>query len=106
MRYLLAIMIFTILMGVSAMAKNRYEKATFAGGCFWCMEKPFEQLKGVKEVISGYTGGEKKNPTYTEVSSGTTGHREAVQVIYDPEEITYQELALVKNLVSGDRIFC
>ena len=50
------------------------EKATFAGGCFWCMEAPFEQLDGVKEVISGYTGGTKKNPTYKQVSTGTTGH--------------------------------
>ncbi len=67
-------------------------KATFAGGCFWCMEKPFEHLKGVKEVISGYTGGRKENPTYKEVSSGTTGHLEAVEVIYDPTAVTYREL--------------
>ena len=58
-----------------------YEKATFAGGCFWCMESPFEKLEGVKEVISGYTDGHKENPTYKEVSSGTTGHLEAIQVI-------------------------
>jgi len=64
-------------------------KATFAGGCFWCMEPPFEKLEGVKAVISGYTGGEEKNPTYNEVSRGTTGHVEAVQVIYDPEKISY-----------------
>ena len=66
--------------------------ATFAGGCFWCMESPFEKLKGVKEVISGYAGGQKPDPTYEEVSSGTTGHLEAIQVLYDPSQISYAEL--------------
>lgn len=77
-----------------AEAKNagKQEKATFAGGCFWCMEPPFEQLKGVVSVTSGYTGGTKVNPTYEEVSSGATGHTEAVEVAYDPSQITYQEL--------------
>jgi methionine-S-sulfoxide reductase len=68
------------------------EKATFAGGCFWCMEAAFEELEGVMEVISGYTGGEKENPTYGEVSSGTTGHYESIQVTYDPSKISYEEL--------------
>ncbi len=68
------------------------EKATFAGGCFWCMEPPFEKLDGVVEVMSGYTGGKKENPTYEEVCSGLTGHVEAVQVTYDPREISYREL--------------
>jgi len=68
------------------------DKAIFAGGCFWCMEPPFEKLDGVVKVISGYTGGHKKNPTYEEVSSGTTGHLESVQVIYDPSKITYKKL--------------
>lgn len=76
----------------SVYANERLEKATFAGGCFWCMESPFEELDGVKEVISGYTRGHNVNPTYEEVSSGRTGHREAVQVTYDPSEITYKEL--------------
>lgn len=67
-------------------------KATFAGGCFWCTEADFEKLPGVVKVISGYTGGNKENPTYAEVSSGTTGHVEAVQVYYDPLKITYEEL--------------
>jgi peptide methionine sulfoxide reductase msrA/msrB len=67
-------------------------KATFAGGCFWCVETDFEKLPGVLKVISGYTGGNKANPTYEEVSSGTTGHVEAVQVYYDPAKITYEEL--------------
>jgi peptide methionine sulfoxide reductase msrA/msrB len=66
--------------------------ATFAGGCFWCTEADFEKLPGVVKVISGYTGGEKENPSYEEVSSGTTGHVEAIQVYYDPSQITYEEL--------------
>lgn len=68
------------------------EKATFAGGCFWCMESPFEELDGVIEVIAGYTGGQKENPTYEEVSTGKTGHLEAVQITFDPSIITYSEL--------------
>jgi peptide methionine sulfoxide reductase msrA/msrB len=76
---------------VGAPAK-KLEKATFAGGCFWCMEPPFEKLKGVDAVISGYTGGHTENPKYDEVSSGRTGHTEAVEVHYDPALITYAEL--------------
>ena len=68
------------------------EKATFAGGCFWCMEGPFEKLPGVKSVISGYTGGELKDPTYQAVSAGITNHAEAVEVIYDPQQVSYQQL--------------
>ena len=68
------------------------EKATFAGGCFWCMEHPFDQLEGVLSVTVGYTGGQKKDPTYEEVSSGTTGHAESVQIVYDPAKITYAKL--------------
>ncbi len=67
-------------------------KATFAGGCFWCTEADFEKLPGVVKVVSGYTGGQKENPTYAEVSSGTTGHVEAIQVYYDPSKISYEEL--------------
>ena len=66
--------------------------ATFAGGCFWCTEADFEKLSGVVRVLSGYTGGKKENPSYEEVSSGTTGHIESVQVYYDPSKITYEEL--------------
>ena len=68
------------------------EIATFAGGCFWCMEPPFEKLNGVFKVIPGYTGGKKENPTYGEVSSGVTGHLESIQVFYDPEIVSYYEL--------------
>ena len=67
-------------------------KATFAGGCFWCMEYPFDVLEGVISTTSGYAGGHQKNPTYNEVSAGTTGHAEAVEVEYDPEKISYPEL--------------
>jgi len=71
---------------------THYEKATFAGGCFWCMEHPFEKLDGVVEVVSGYTGGHTEHPTYEEVCSGKTGHAEAVQITYDPAKISYKEL--------------
>ena len=66
--------------------------ATFAGGCFWCMEPPFDKLEGVISTTSGYTGGHKDNPTYKEVSRGGTGHAEAVQIIYDPDKVSYAEL--------------
>ena len=69
-----------------------YALATFAGGCFWGVECTFERVEGVAEAISGYTGGYVENPTYYQVCSGTTGHYEAVQVYYDPEEVTFREL--------------
>jgi peptide-methionine (S)-S-oxide reductase len=76
----------------SLIESEEFAEATFAGGCFWCMEKPFDQLPGVIATTSGYTGGEKADPTYREVSSGGTGHAEAVRVIYDPEKVTYPQL--------------
>ncbi|HEX5041970.1 MAG TPA: peptide-methionine (S)-S-oxide reductase MsrA [Candidatus Polarisedimenticolaceae bacterium] len=69
--------------------------ATFAAGCFWCTESPFEGLPGVKEVVSGYTGGTMERPTYQAVSSGGTGHKEAVQVLFDPRQTTYEKLLYV-----------
>ena len=72
--------------------ENKLDTATFAGGCFWCVETAFEDLDGVKKVVSGYSGGHVKNPTYEEVCSGTTGHLEAVQIIFDPQIISYAEL--------------
>ena len=72
--------------------KTDHELATFAGGCFWCMVSPFEELPGIKKVVSGYTGGHTENPTYEEVCSGTTGHVEAVQITYDPSVFPYEKL--------------
>lgn len=86
------------------------QKATFAGGCFWCMEHPFDQLPGVVSVTLGYTGGTLKNPTYQEVSAGGTGHAEAVQIAYDPARVSYQKLVEVfwHNIdpTVRDRQFC
>ena len=84
--------------------------ATFAGGCFWCMEPPFDKLDGVLSTTSGYAGGKKKDPTYKEVSAGKTGHTEVVQIVYDPTKITYVELVDVfwRNIdpTTKDRQFC
>jgi len=84
--------------------------ATFAGGCFWCMEPPYDKLPGVVATISGYTGGRKVNPTYEEVSSGSTGHAESVTVVYDPKKVTYEKLLDVfwHNIdpTVKDRQFC
>lgn len=86
------------------------ERATFAGGCFWCMEPPFEKLAGVVSVTSGYTGGHKKNPTYEEVTAGGTGHAESVQIMFDPARISYAKLLDVfwHNIdpTVRDRQFC
>ncbi len=68
------------------------DTAIFAGGCFWCMVKPFDTMPGIKQVISGYTGGHVANPTYEQVASHTTGHTEAVKIIFDPEVISYKQL--------------
>lgn len=68
------------------------EKATFAGGCFWCMQALFDKVKGVVSTVAGYTGGHKKNPTYEEVCSGKTGHSEAIEILYDPSRVTYEQL--------------
>ncbi|KHE66945.1 peptide-methionine (S)-S-oxide reductase MsrA [Halobacillus sp. BBL2006] len=103
---LLLIGVFVIPEAYAYLTKRNYESvavtdkdipegskvATFAGGCFWCMEPPFEKLEGISEVVSGYTGGDTKNPTFEEVSAGGTGHVEAVQVYYNPEKITYEQL--------------
>jgi peptide-methionine (S)-S-oxide reductase len=71
------------------------DKAVFAGGCFWCMEAPFDKLDGVISTTSGYTGGHKENPSYEDVSSGHSGHVESVQITYDPNKISYEELLSV-----------
>jgi peptide-methionine (S)-S-oxide reductase len=89
--------IILILAGLAHGAESNRDstppaKATFAGGCFWCMEPPYDELEGVISTISGYTGGTKKNPTYEQVSAGTTGHTEAVEVTYDPKKVSYEKL--------------
>lgn len=68
------------------------QKATFAGGCFWCMVKPFDSLDGIESVVSGYTGGDLPNPTYEQVCSETTGHKEAVEITFQPEVFPYEKL--------------
>ena len=84
--------------------------ATFAGGCFWCMEPPYDKLPGVTATISGYMGGRTLNPTYQDVSAGTTGHAEVVQVVYDPKKVSYEKLLEVfwVNIdpTVKDRQFC
>ena len=89
---------------------RRLEKATFAGGCFWCMEEAFEAVEGVVSVTSGYTGGRKPNPAYEEVSAGGTGHAEAVEILYDPAKVSYAKLleAFWRNIdpTTPDRQFC
>lgn len=84
--------------------------ATFAGGCFWCMEPPFDKVPGVISTTSGYTGGAQKQPTYGDVSAGTTGHAEAVRIVYDPAKVTYARLLDVfwHNIdpTVKDRQFC
>ncbi|HEX8179097.1 MAG TPA: peptide-methionine (S)-S-oxide reductase MsrA [Pyrinomonadaceae bacterium] len=72
--------------------EQRAEIATLAGGCFWCLEAVYKDLRGVERVVSGYTGGDKANPTYDQVCAGTTGHAEAVQITFDPQVTSYQEL--------------
>mgnify|MGYP001322102089 FL=1 len=96
MSYLkISMLLILISCSVSTVEKNMgesYEKAYFAGGCFWCMEPPFEDLDGVIEATSGYMGGSVENPTYEEVTTGKTGHAEVVEILYDPEVVSYEEL--------------
>ncbi|MDQ6981942.1 MAG: peptide-methionine (S)-S-oxide reductase MsrA [Mariprofundus sp.] len=86
------------------------ETATFAGGCFWCMEHPFDELPGVITTTSGYTGGHQEHPTYQQVSAGTTGHAEAMQVVFNPKRISYEELLHVywrnTDPTTANRQFC
>jgi len=78
--------------GNSSAGARQTARATFAGGCFWCMEPPFEAVNGVRSVTAGYTGGQLRNPTYGDVSSGRSGHLEAIQIEYDPETVSYDDL--------------
>ena len=90
MKYFSIIFFFLININFSYSAQR--DKAYFAGGCFWCVEESFEKLKGVEEVISGYSGGITENPTYKEVTYGNTGHFEVVEIIYDRKVISFKEL--------------
>ncbi len=105
-----ALMLLSIHLGNGVAQGTRLEKATFAGGCFWCMEPAFDSLPGVISVTVGYTGGQKSNPTYEEVSSGTTGHAESIEIVYDPSRISYTKLLDVfwHNIdpTVRDRQFC
>ena len=90
MKYFFIILFFITNINLSHSAQE--DRAYFAGGCFWCVEESFEKLQGVKEVISGYSGGTTENPTYKEVTYGKTGHFEVVEIIYDKKLISYKEL--------------
>lgn len=94
MRLILSGLLFAALTGFggAAMASDALKTAVFAGGCFWCMEHPFDSLKGVTDVQAGYAGGHVENPAYKDVSEGGTGHREVIQVTYDPEKVGYADL--------------
>jgi len=94
MKVIFYILLFFLLTTKNLIAEN-LSKAYFAGGCFWCMEESFEKIKGVKEVISGYSGGITENPTYREVTYGDTGHFEVIEIIYDNKIISYE--GLLKN---------
>ena len=98
------------LAAVGAADAQDLARATFAGGCFWCMEPPFDKLDGVVSTTSGYTAGRTANPTYEQVSAGTTGHTEAVEIVYDPRKVTYAQLLEVfwRNIdpLTADRQFC
>jgi len=89
---LLAVLSLVAMNGSAQNAPSGLARATFAGGCFWCMEGPFDKLNGVISTTSGYTGGTAENPSYEQVSAGWTGHAEAVQVLYDPKKVSYAKL--------------
>jgi peptide-methionine (S)-S-oxide reductase len=115
MRRLASFLFFMAALGGTAFAQAAavppgLAVATFAGGCFWCMEPPYDALPGVVSTTSGYIGGRIANPTYQQVSSGTTGHTEAVQVVYDPKKVSYEKLLEVYwvnvDPTVKDRQFC
>lgn len=111
-RLLTATFLAGATLAAPALAQDEDKTATavFAGGCFWCMEPPYDKIDGVSETISGYTGGSVPNPTYEEVTAGGTGHAEAVKVVYDPSQVTYEELLRTywRNVdpFDGDGQFC
>lgn len=102
--------VLALLMTTASGADDDLAVATFAGGCFWCTEADFDKVDGVVSTTSGYIGGHKKNPSYQEVSAGGTGHTEAVEIRYDPDKVSYQELLDVfwvnHDPTTNDRQFC
>jgi peptide-methionine (S)-S-oxide reductase len=110
MRQQIWIIIALLLAATLPVAGAEYETATFAGGCFWCVESDFDKVPGVISTTSGYIGGQLKNPTYEEVSAGGTGHAEAVQIVFDPAKISYAKLLDVFwrhiDPTTKDRQFC
>lgn len=107
--------ILTLMLGSAAIVNHAdgqqaLAKATFAGGCFWCLEEALDKVAGIVTTTSGYTGGQKVNPTYEEVSAGGTGHTESVQIVYDPTKVSYEKLLEVfwRNIdpTTPDRQFC
>lgn len=115
LRVLLGALLLVFVVAATSHAESTADsrpvaKATFAGGCFWCMEAPFDKLSGVLSTTSGYTGGHKQDPTYKEVTAGGTGHAEAVEIVYDPAHISYAKLLEVfwRNIdpTTPNRQFC
>ena len=109
-QFLRSVLLAAAMTTIPLAATAATETAIFAGGCFWCMEGPFEKLPGVKSVVSGYTGGHTENPTYEQTSDGTTGHTEAVEVVFDPQQVSYAKLLQVfwRNIdpLVKNRQFC
>ena len=89
------VLLLTLILNLNYMNQSATETAVFAGGCFWCTEAIFTEMKGVKSVVPGYTGGKRPNPTYEQVSTGATGHAEAVKIVFDPSQVSYEELLQV-----------
>lgn len=110
--FFLGVLVVSLLAtgAVGAADDAKLAKATFAGGCFWCMEEALDKVEGVVSTTSGYTGGRKANPTYEDVSAGETGHAEAVEILYDPAKVTYARILEVfwRNIdpTVPDRQFC
>jgi len=99
-----------MIMATTPVSANDMDRATFAAGCFWCMEHPFDEIDGVISTTSGYIGGHQDQPSYEQVSSGSTGHAEAVQVLFDPERVSYEQLLHVywrnSDPTTANRQFC
>ena len=110
MKKIIAIILFIFLIFTPTAKAQTIEKATFAGGCFWCMEPPFDKVEGVISTTSGYIGGKVNNPSYKQVSAGKTGHAESVEIKYDADKVTYQQLLDIfwKNIdpTVKNRQFC